>query len=158
MTLHSSLKMTRSFPYASLLPGKTGDTLGQSRKSLCPSQQRGRRGRVLLRGCLCAKSCPAWQRPCPRAMLAAEVSQHSSPSLSELDRKLGAAPNGTDGEVTLEIPLSSGAIPRQDPMTSKEHAGLGWGTRCSRNTQLAPRGCVRGPRASRQHQVTRTQT
>ena len=64
-------------------------------------------------------------------MLAAEVSQHSSPSLSELDRKLGAAPNGTDGEVTLEIPLSNGAISRQDPMSSKEHAGLGQGEHTS---------------------------
>lgn len=81
------------FPYAGLLSGEARDTSGQSRKSLRSSQQRGRCGWLLLRGCLCAKSCLAWQRPCPRAVLAAEVSRHSSPSLSELDRKLGAAPN-----------------------------------------------------------------
>lgn len=123
------------FPYVCLLPGEARDTSGQSWKSLRSSQRRGRRGWLLLRGCLCAKSCPAWQRPCPRAMLAAEVSQHSSPSLSELDRKLGAAPNSTD-EVTLEIPSSNGAIPRQDPISPEEHAGLGWGTSCLENTQL----------------------
>lgn len=90
-------------------------------------------------------------------MLAAEVSQHSSPSLSELDRKLGAAPSSTDGEVTLEIPSSNGAIPRQDPISPENTLDWGVGMSCLENTQL-PHAVGGDPGPRRQHPVSQTQT
>lgn len=78
---------------------------------------------------------PALAVALPQGHVAAEVSQHSRvpsliappPSPSDLDRKLGAAPNDADGEVTLEIPSGNGVIPRQDPTSPKGCAELGWG-------------------------------